>query len=159
MLFIDSKVRKIKVVFRTIYYSRILKLKFKYLRVYGSISIILPKKFVSGINLRLNHGVYINAEGGVTLGRNVTLSSGAKIISSGIDQKYMSSNREGNNNYHFYKKVVLGNNIWLGAGAMILPGVELIGDNVIVAAGAIVTKSFSESNIVLVGIPAKILKK
>ena len=41
---------------------------------------------------------------------------------------------------------------------MILPGVE-IGNNVIVAAGAEVTKSYKEDNIIIGGMPAKIIKK
>lgn len=158
LLFINSFFRKVKVVFRTWYYSRLLNLKFKDLRVYGGISIIGAKNISSGVNLRLNHYVYVNGEGGVTLGKNVTLSSGAKIITSAIDIKYLSSNRE-EKNYHTYNSVILGDNVWVGANAIILPGIELKGNNIIVAAGAIVTKTFRESNIVLAGIPARIIKK
>ncbi len=49
--------------------------------------------------------------------------------------------------------VTIGDNVWLGAGAIINPGVTL-GDNVVVASGAVVTKSFG-SNLVLAGVPAK----
>ncbi len=41
------------------------------------------------------------------------------------------------------KRIIIGNNVWIGGGAIVLPGVTL-GDNVVVAAGAVVTKSFPE---------------
>ena len=52
--------------------------------------------------------------------------------------------------------ITIGDNVWLGGGATILPGVTL-GDNVVVGAGAVVTKSFGD-NVVIAGNPAKIIK-
>ncbi|MDG6348291.1 DapH/DapD/GlmU-related protein [Luteimonas sp. 8-5] len=51
--------------------------------------------------------------------------------------------------------IVIGNDCWIGAGAIILPGVNL-GDHVVVAAGAIVTKSF-ECNQLIGGVPARVI--
>ncbi|WP_149496489.1 acyltransferase [Roseiconus lacunae] len=53
--------------------------------------------------------------------------------------------------------VVIGENCWIGFGAVILPGVVL-GDNVTVGAGAVVTKSF-KANSVIGGVPAKLIKE
>lgn len=55
------------------------------------------------------------------------------------------------------KPIKVGNNAWFGGNVTILPGVTL-GDNVVVAAGAVVTKSFGD-NVVLAGNPAKVIKK
>lgn len=55
------------------------------------------------------------------------------------------------------KKVTIGNNVWIGGGVTILPGVNL-GNNVVVGAGSVVTKSFPD-NVVIAGNPAKIIKK
>ncbi|KAF1300939.1 chorismate mutase [Enterococcus sp. JM9B] len=55
------------------------------------------------------------------------------------------------------KPITLGNNVWLGGGVVIIPGVTL-GDNVVVAAGSVVTKSFGD-NVVLGGNPAKVIKR
>ena len=52
--------------------------------------------------------------------------------------------------------VVLGCNVWLGMGAIILPGVT-IGDHAIVGAGAVVTKDVPEKTVV-VGNPARVLQ-
>lgn len=54
-------------------------------------------------------------------------------------------------------EVVIGNNVWIGDKASVLSGVH-IGDNVIVAANAVVTKSVP-SNCVVAGVPARIVKK
>ena len=52
-------------------------------------------------------------------------------------------------------KISIRENVWLGSNVVILPGVE-IGPNVIVAAGSIVSKNFS--NVIIAGNPAKIIK-
>ena|SRR2546422_8343914 len=54
--------------------------------------------------------------------------------------------------------VYVGDYSWIGAHAVILPGVRL-GPHTIVGAGAVVTKSFPEGNVVLVGVPARALKR
>lgn len=55
------------------------------------------------------------------------------------------------------KQIHIGNNVWLGGGAIVLPGVS-IGDNSIVGAGSVVTKDVPASCIV-VGNPAKVLRQ
>lgn len=52
--------------------------------------------------------------------------------------------------------ITIGDNVWIGGGAIILPGVTL-GDNVVVGAGSVVTKSFGDS-VVIAGNPASIIK-
>lgn len=54
------------------------------------------------------------------------------------------------------QNVKIGKNCWIGGHATINPGVTL-GDNVVVASGAVVTKSFGD-NVLLAGVPAKVLK-
>jgi acetyltransferase-like isoleucine patch superfamily enzyme len=94
---------------------------------------------------------YFDGRNGIELGENVWIGPGAKIIS-------MNHNP---NNYHEYikgKPIVIGNNCWIGADAIILPEVKL-GDHTVVGAGAVVTKSFPNGNKIIGGSPAKILKE
>ena len=64
---------------------------------------------------------------------------------------------ERNSGIEYGAPITIGNNFWAGGGVTILPGVTL-GDNVVVGAGAVVTKSFGD-NVVLAGNPAKIIKE
>ncbi|MCT3430976.1 hypothetical protein EFQ32_09720 [Limosilactobacillus fermentum] len=54
-------------------------------------------------------------------------------------------------------KVTIGNDVWIGGKATILPGVT-IGDNVVVAAGAVVTKDVP-ANTIVAGVPARVIKE
>jgi maltose O-acetyltransferase len=54
------------------------------------------------------------------------------------------------------RPITIGNNVWIGGGAIINPGVTL-GDNTVVASGAVVTRSF-DGNVVIGGVPARILR-
>ena len=57
----------------------------------------------------------------------------------------------------FEDNIVIGNGVWLGTGVVILPGVA-IGDNTIVAAGAVVTQSLP-GNVIAGGVPARVLRE
>ena len=59
--------------------------------------------------------------------------------------------------YQFNKPVRIGRNCWIGAGAVILPGVT-IGDNSVIGAGSVVTKDIP-ANVVAVGNPCRVLRE
>jgi maltose O-acetyltransferase len=59
--------------------------------------------------------------------------------------------------YESAMPINIGNNVWLGGGVIILPGVS-IGDNTVVGAGAVVTKDLP-GNVVAVGNPARIVRR
>jgi galactoside O-acetyltransferase len=59
--------------------------------------------------------------------------------------------------YQFNMPVHIGKNCWIGAGAVIVPGVT-IGDNTVIGAGSVVTKDIP-SNVVAVGNPCKVLRE
>ncbi len=59
--------------------------------------------------------------------------------------------------YQYNMPVHIGRNCWIGAGAIILPGVT-IGDNTVIGAGSVVTKDIP-ANVVAVGNPCKVLRE
>ena len=56
----------------------------------------------------------------------------------------------------FGKPITIGHNVWIGGNAVINPGVTL-GNNVVVASGSVVTKSFAD-NVVIGGVPARVIR-
>ncbi|MBM7694060.1 acetyltransferase-like isoleucine patch superfamily enzyme [Peribacillus deserti] len=64
---------------------------------------------------------------------------------------------ERNSGKEYAKPITFGNNVWIGGSAVINPGVT-VGDNVVIASGAVVTKDMPE-NVVVGGNPARILNK
>ena len=89
----------------------------------------------------------------VTIGKNVFLAPGVHIYTAThpLDAVKRCSGAE------YGKAVTIGNNVWLGGRSIITPGVT-IGDNVVVAAGAVVVKDVPD-NVVVGGNPAKIIKE
>lgn len=59
--------------------------------------------------------------------------------------------------FQFNKPIHIGRNCWLGAGVIVMPGVN-IGDNSVIGAGSVVTKDIPE-NVVAVGNPCKVLRE
>lgn len=88
----------------------------------------------------------------ITIGSNVFLAPGVHIYTAThpLDPVERSSG------YEYGKSVKIGNDVWLGGRSVICPGVT-IGNNVVVAAGAVVTKDVPD-NVVVGGNPAKIIK-
>lgn len=116
--------------------------------------VVSPENFFteSYFSLTVSSGVYIQAKNYVFIGKDVLIAPGVKIISSNHEINHQKRNENSVNS-----PIIIGDSCWIGANAVILPGVKL-GSNVIVGAGAIVTKSFP-SNSVIIGNPAKVLKK
>lgn len=81
------------------------------------------------------------------LGPNVTIATAGHPIQPELRKKGLQYNMP----------VHIGQNCWIGAGAIIMPGV-IIGDNVVIGAGSIVTKDIS-SNVVAVGNPCRIMRE
>jgi acetyltransferase-like isoleucine patch superfamily enzyme len=95
-------------------------------------------------------GCYIQGKGGITIGDYTQIAPNVAIISANHD--YYDTRR------HTISPVFIGKYCWIGVGAKIMPGVTL-GDWTIVAAGAVVTKSFPDGFCVLGGVPARIIKQ
>ena len=106
----------------------------------------------TGKNFYANHGVTILDGAPVTFGDNVFLAPGVLISTA----THPTDPVERATGIESALKITVGNDVWIGMGAKILPGVT-IGNNVVVAAGAVVNKDISDNSIVG-GVPAKVIK-
>lgn len=88
----------------------------------------------------------------ITVGNKVTITSGVVLLTH--DGSTWLMNDENGRRY-LYRRVEIGNNVFIGVNSIIMPGVK-IDDNVIVAAGSVVTKSVP-SGVIIGGNPAKII--
>lgn len=86
----------------------------------------------------------------ISFGNHVTVSGNVSFITHDGGTWVL---RKNDDNSNIYGKITIGNNVFIGSGAVILPGVTL-GDNLVVGAGSIVTKSFI-GNCVIAGNPAR----
>ncbi|AEV34261.1 acyltransferase family protein [Owenweeksia hongkongensis DSM 17368] len=87
----------------------------------------------------------------IEIGNHVQVTEGVKFFNHGGGWVF----REKHPKLDTFGKIRVGNNVYIGNNAIILPGVS-ISDNVIVGAGAVVTKSILEGDIVA-GNPAKVV--
>lgn len=108
------------------------------------------KNITIGKNVFFNTGCSFQDRGGIHIGDGLLLGMNVTIatLSHGMSL--------GTRNTTYPSPVIIGNNVWVGSNATILPGVT-IGDNSVVAAGAVVTKNVPE-NTVVAGVPAKTVK-
>ena len=113
-----------------------------------------PKNIIVGDNVGVNARCWISGGGGIKIGNNVLIGPGVKIITS--NHNYSDTTRPLRNQGDEFKPVSIGDDSWIGAGVIILPGVH-VGNNIVVGAGSVVTKSLDCSG-VYVGNPARKIK-
>ena len=100
-------------------------------------------------------GIHCTVIGPVCIGNHVNLAQGITVTA--LNHNFADTNRRIDEQGISTKPVVIGDDVWIGANAVILPGVT-IGRHVVVAAGAVVTKDVPDSCVVA-GVPAKVVKK
>ncbi len=97
------------------------------------------------VSFAASGGCYIQGNNGIQIGDDTIFAPGVKIISANHSKRDHSK-------WDYSEPIRIGKRCWIGANAVILPGVQL-GDDVTVAAGAVVTKSFTDGCVVA-GVPA-----
>lgn len=96
-------------------------------------------------------GQYIYAANGIEIGQNVRLAPGVKLISARPDPDDFDRLLPA-------PPIVVGDNCWLGANVILMPGVVL-GDHTVVGAGSVVHDSFPQGNVLLAGVPARAIRE
>lgn len=121
-----------------------------------SVAVFTPLYLNYGKNIKIGKNVFINFDcvfldlGGITIEDNVLIAPKVSLLSEGHPL-------EPENRHALVPKPIhIKKNAWIGAGATILQGVT-IGENAVVASGAVVSKDVPD-NVIVGGIPAKIIK-
>ena len=104
-----------------------------------------------GKNVFINHACTFMDRGGITIEDNVLIGPKVNLITT--NHPINPAERKAT----ISKPILIKKGAWIGVGATILPGI-IIGENSIVAAGAVVSKNVPD-NVIVGGIPAKIIKK
>lgn len=99
-----------------------------------------------------NHGCVILDSGGFRAGDDCMLAPNVVITSV----THSLERAERKSGVEYGKPIVMGDDVWVGANATVLPGVT-IGSNVVIGAGAVVTKDIP-SNSVAAGVPARVIR-
>jgi len=92
----------------------------------------------------------------IEIGNHVTITSGVRFVTHDGAAWVIRGLGDNYKNVNILGKIKIGNNVFIGFNSIILPGVT-IGDNTVIAAGSVVTKSF-KGNEVIAGLPAKSIK-
>lgn len=114
---------------------------------WGGKHVYMGKGVYANFNLTLvdDGNIYIGDY--VMFGPNVTIATAGHPVEPHLRQRALQYNAD----------IHIGNNVWIGAAAVILPGVS-IGDNSVIGAGSVVTKDIPEG-VVAVGNPCRVLRK
>lgn len=114
---------------------------------WGGRNIHFGNNIYCNFNATLVDDTHIYVGDNTMFGPNVTVATAGHPINAELRKQ----------GYQYNAPVRIGKNCWIGAGALILPGVT-IGDNVVIGAGSVVTKDVP-SNVVAVGNPCKVLRQ
>ena len=106
-----------------------------------------------GENFFANYNFTVLDVGKVTIGANAQIAPNVSIYTAGHPIHPDSRN----SGYEYGISITIGDNVWIGGNAVIMPGVT-IGDNVVIGAGSIVTKDLP-SNVIAAGNPYRVIRE
>ena len=109
------------------------------------------KNITVGKNVFINSGCRFQDQGGIFIGDGTLI--GHNVVLATLNHGIAPEERHD----LFPAPICIGKNVWIGANVTVLPGVT-IGDNAVIAAGAVVTKDVP-ANVVVAGVPAKVIRK
>lgn len=114
---------------------------------WGGKNVYMGDHVYANFNLTLVDDANIYIGNDVMFAPNVILATAGHPIDPELRARGLQYNKE----------IHIGNNVWIGAGAVVMPGVT-IGDNTVIGAGAVVTRDIP-SNVVAMGVPCKVVRE
>lgn len=106
-----------------------------------------------GENFFANHNCIILDGGKITFGNNVFIAPDCGFYTASHPIDYERRNQ----GLEYAYPITIGDNVWIGGGVKVMPGVT-IGDNVVIGAGSVVTKDIPE-NVVAAGNPCRVIRQ
>ncbi len=125
----------------------------------GTFTIVSPFFCDYGYNIEVGENFFMNMncvildEAKVTFGDNVFVAPSCGFYTAGHPLDVERRNK----GLEYARPITVGNNVWIGAQVCILPGVT-IGDNTVIGAGSVVTKSLP-ANVLAAGNPCRIIRE
>ena len=136
---------------RKLVYKVLLKKRGKGLLTCPGVKLLHSYNIEIGDRCSLSYGTMLHGRGGLTIGDDFT--TGPEVLVITTEHNYMDRDRKVLEQGEVETPVKIGNDVWCGARATILPGVSLA-HGTVVAAGAVVTRD-TEPYSVVAGVPAK----
>ena len=112
---------------------------------------LLGGKIEIGDECFFNHNCSITCINKVKIGSHCKFGNNLVIVDHDHNFKHQTKEE------YIFDSIQIGNNVWIGGGAIILPGVT-IGDNVVIGAGSVVTKNIPD-NVIAVGSPCRVVRR
>ncbi len=109
------------------------------------------KNITVGRRVFINAGCHFQDQGGIEIGDGTLI--GHRVVLATINHATPPERRSD----MILASIIIGKQVWIGAGAVVLPGVQ-IGDGAIIAAGAVVSKDVA-ANTVVGGVPARVIQQ
>lgn len=114
----------------------------------AGVKVICPERIIMGHDVLIANRCWVQAAGGLTIGNRVMLGPNVQVLTSNHDVETLLT---------VNAPIVLEDEVWIGAGATLLPGVR-VGQGSVVAAGAVVNRDVPPFTVVG-GVPARVLKE
>lgn len=140
----EEKARYLREVFAACGENCYIELPFR--ANWGGRHVHFGRDVYANYNLTLVDDGHIYVGDGVMFGPNVTIATASHPIDPALRRRGLQYNRD----------VFIGDNAWLGAGAVVVPGVR-IGANAVIGAGSVVTRDIPD-NVVAAGNPCRVLR-
>jgi len=122
--------------------------------IYENVYIVEPHGLSLGNNVSIHPISYLDAAGGIKIGNNVSIAHNTSILTP--NHKWLDNDVPIKYNPMELKKVIICDDVWVGCGCRIMPGVT-IESRSIIASGSVVTRNVVKNTIVA-GVPAKYIK-
>ena len=149
---IDSIVHRLS-SYKSVYYSRLLRVNGCKILISGECKISCPENIHIGVDTMVNGGtmIYASPNASITIGAHCIISYNVCLRT--LTHHYERIDIPIKHQPHIEKNITIADDVWIGYGAIVMPGVT-IGKGCIIGAGAVVTKDCEDYG-VYVGVPAK----